>query len=668
MSTAEERAFLDAISVDYAWAVTGHLVRGGRIVGGTPKSREAARWIQERMIRDVGLPAEHVGLEEFPVVGYDIDEAVSGDSVGFTRLEISLEGLWEDVAAAQILKGRGTGPSGVAGAIVDVGNGRLEDFERVDVRGKIVLFTATDVLFYGAPVQQTARQRGAVGAIMHWPVAPDDALRLHTMAGILPLVSIRNVDAARIRMGLSHGPVHARLVVDNHWDGEPRRVGYNVVGMIPGTEHPDEFIYLAAHFDHWFTAAADDCAGVGSLLSIAKGFVEAGLRPRRTIVFVVFDAEELGGWGDSWYDWLIGSYSHIVETLTGPGLHSDRCGKLVAMLNMDVVGTRGAEVILECTPELTPFLLRAAEDSGLRRAVSMRVSGPPTSYDDWPFYQAGIPASQVAWWGPAYDPLYHTDRDTLETLDPENVRLNTAFHGLAVLRAAQSRVHPYDFRETVRCIDAVMAPLRAAIPPAELGGTLPALEGMRAAFEAAVSRLETSLRRDDVDVNSLNRSMREAIRALNPHLFVWDFLAPLPGWGSVPRSSNPLNDLEALRRAIDVLRRGDGATALDAMRRVATMQWGQFMDGEGYRRLLAYVAAEDTRHMLWGLGFVPPLTDVHGEFESVREKVAVGAREFAPEAFALEEKMRRIPLRLLPFVSELTHQLSVAAHRLEAVS
>jgi len=634
--TRAEREFAQAVSVDYAWRVAERLTRGGRIVGGTERARRTALWIRDEMVRSAGMDEGHVALEEFPLVGYEIDEAASGPSVGRTSLEISTGSAWKAVPAAQILKGGGTGPEGVTAEIVDVGTGRLKDFAAADVRGKILLFTATEPLFYGAPVQSMASRRGAVGAIMHWPIASEDALRLHTMAGTLPLVSISNRHAARIRRLLAHGPVVARLLVDNRWDGEPKHTGYNVLGYVPGSEHPDEFVYLAAHFDHWFGGAADNNAGVGSLLAIAQGLIASGLRPARTLVFASFDAEELGGWADSWYDWLIGSYSHIVRTLDGRRLHPDLPGKIVAMVNMDVVGTRGADVLVETSPDLSRFMRKCAVDSGLSRAVPTRVVTPNTSYDDWPFYMVGVPATQTAWWGPAYDPLYHSTEDTMERIDPANVRLNCLFHGIAMIRAAQSRIHPYDLRGNVAVVSRSLGSSRAeASHGLRLGGLSRSLR----VYGVEVERLRRSARRNTTDEDRLNRVLREAAKRLNPRLFVWDFSAPLPGWGGVFVLQNPLNDLGRIREAIDHLRRGRPEDARKALVRVSTMQWGQSVDSATYKEMLRYIYCVRRDHILWGK-LRPPLVSVHAEFTSLGEKIRRKGTDFSREILSLEAKAR----------------------------
>lgn len=610
------------------------------------------------------MDPRNVVLEEFPVVSYDLHEETAGPSVGDTSLSISTNGVWTPIPCAQVLKGDGTGAAGVAGEIVDVGLGTREDFRSAGggtVRGKIVLFSASELLFYGGPVQQMASDRGAVGAIAHWPVAPDDALRLHVTAPFLPMVNITNHDAAKIRALLAKGPVKAKLVIDNRWDGEPKHRGVNVLGSIPGSEFPDEYVYLCAHFDHWFTSAADNNAGVGSLLSIAKAIIDSGFVPRRTLVFASFDAEETGGWADTWYDWLLGAYSHVVRTLDGRVLNPDRRGKIVAMVNMDVVGTKGAEVALETTPDITRFIRRTAEDAGLLAAVPTRIFWPPTSYDDWPFFQAGVPVSQIAWWGPVYERLYHTTRDTMETLDRRSIHLNSAFNGLAVIRLAQSAVHPYDLEENLVALNEGLQILHSRDPEARERVDASSLEAAIRAYADQVVRLLGSRERDPAEVAARNRAMRRAAGLLNPRMFVWDFAVPLPGWAGVSVFMNPSNDLRAIKAAINALWQGEAAKAQEVLASVATMQWGRFTDYEAYRKLVAYIHGGPPAHLLWAEGFLPPLSDVHQEYDDLTAKGDRASEGYARVIESLQAKVDELYRQLRRISEDLARVVSAAA-------
>ena len=99
---------------------------------------------------------------------------------------------------------------------------------------------------------------------------------------------------------------------------------HNTFGTIRGSTHPDELVIIGGHRDAWGPGAADNVSGVVTILEAARAWGAAltqGSRPRRTIVFATWDAEE---WG------LVGSteWTELMrDTLTA---------KAVAYLNVDV--------------------------------------------------------------------------------------------------------------------------------------------------------------------------------------------------------------------------------------------------------------------------------------------------------------------------------------------
>ncbi|MEW5748637.1 MAG: M28 family peptidase [Candidatus Thermoplasmatota archaeon] len=639
--TAEETAFMDSLDNEYAMAVTEYLVGGGRVVAGTEKALRTAEWIKGQMVTECGLDPAMVYLESFPLVGWDIDELTAGYSVGRTLLEIDIGGVWVEIPAAQCSKGDGTGPDGVTTAVVDVGDGKLNDFEKLapgELEGKVVLFTRTDLMFYCTPVLFMAAERGAVGAICHFPKTPDSELKIDISDEALPLVYITDDDAAAIRGMLEVGPVTCHYVVDNQYQELPLSTGHNVIGMIRGSELPEEYVYVGAHFDHWFTSAADDNAGIGSMLSMIKAFKDSGLQPRRTMVFAAFDSEELGGWQDTWYDWCMGSYSHIVETLDGQVLNGDRPGKIVAMFNMDVIGTEGAIVYVESTPDLTKFVKKAAFDSGLIATAPMTyVYWPPSSYDDWPFYMAGVPCTETAWWGEEYDKLYHTTGDTMVSLNEAYVRVNTVFNGLMAMRMAQASVLPYDLPENAEVVQTGLESLFAVDPEARTMSDLSLLQGGLDAYVSEIDRLSRLADRGTVDPDLLNRKMMESALELNAAMFDWDLTAWIPGWTGIFVLNNPATDLYNMKGAISALRASDGETALDLLTDVTTMKWGRFVDYEAYLGVMDYIYYVPEDHLLWGGGFLPPHSDVHQEYFSIADKVGSGSMDFSAEITSLEQ-------------------------------
>jgi N-acetylated-alpha-linked acidic dipeptidase len=97
------------------------------------------------------------------------------------------------------------------------------------------------------------------------------------------------------------GPVRVHLQVDNDEHIGTMR---NVIGRIRGAEQPERWVVIGNHRDAWIYGAYDPSSGTAALLEVARAFgaaLEAGHRPKRTVVFANWDAEEqlLGG-STSW--------------------------------------------------------------------------------------------------------------------------------------------------------------------------------------------------------------------------------------------------------------------------------------------------------------------------------------------------------------------------------
>src|SRR5215218_7533360 len=112
----------------------------------------------------------------------------------------------------------------------------------------------------------------------------------------------------------------------------------NVVGVLPGTDLKDEYLFITAHYDHLgkrgdsviYYGADDDGSGTVGVIEIGGAFAKAkgaGNGPRRTVVFMTVSGEEKGLWGSDYYS-------------SNPIFPLD---KTTADLNIDMIGRSDAE-------------------------------------------------------------------------------------------------------------------------------------------------------------------------------------------------------------------------------------------------------------------------------------------------------------------------------------
>lgn len=185
-------------------------------------------------------------------------------------------------------------------------------------------------------------------------------------------------------------PAHAVLEVGQPL-AEDRVSARNVVAFLPGSDPrlADEWVVVGAHFDHLgrfdgpgdtvYNGADDNASGTSAMLAVARRLAQ-GPRPRRSVVFVGFSAEEKG---------LLGSRSLV----RGP-LGNEH---VVFMLNMDMLGRNGTDkVSVEgdgYARGLDGLIAAANADLGLELELAGKmVSG---NSDHYPFFAAGIPVMNL---------------------------------------------------------------------------------------------------------------------------------------------------------------------------------------------------------------------------------------------------------------------------------
>jgi len=207
--------------------------------------------------------------------------------------------------------------------VVDVGDGSDADFKKAgDITGKIVLVHTTvlkrwDDLFaeYAkAPPVIDLAVKGKAKAIAFMATREHDILYRHTNATAgeidrLPMVIVAREDGERIARLLASGNlVWADLSIPNQIGGPIK--SSNVVAEIRGSEKPDEFVILGAHLDSWElgTGALDNGCNAALVVDALRAIKAAGVKPRRTIRFILFSGEEQGLIGSRLY-----AYNHRAE-------------------------------------------------------------------------------------------------------------------------------------------------------------------------------------------------------------------------------------------------------------------------------------------------------------------------------------------------------------------
>ncbi len=137
----------------------------------------------------------------------------------------------------------------------------------------------------------------------------------------LPSVTLLRKQFDEIAGWLKDGKtVTLEFDIRNYFKKGPIKL-YNVIADIPGTEMPDEYVIVGGHIDSWdgATGATDNGTGVATTLEAARILMKAGVKPKRTIRFMLWSGEEQG---------LLGSAAYVKA-------HKDLMPKISAVLVHD---------------------------------------------------------------------------------------------------------------------------------------------------------------------------------------------------------------------------------------------------------------------------------------------------------------------------------------------
>jgi carboxypeptidase Q len=207
--------------------------------------------------------------------------------------------------------------------VVDVGDGTEADFKKAgDISGKVVLVHTVvlktwDDLFaeYAkAPPVVDLAVKAKARAVAFMATRQHDILYRHTNATAgeidrLPMVLVAREDGERMARLLAAGNlVWADLSIPNVIGGPIK--ASNVIAEIRGSEKPDEFVILGAHLDSWElgTGALDNGCNAALVVDALRAIKASGVKPRRTIRFILFSGEEQGLIGSRLY-----AYNHRAE-------------------------------------------------------------------------------------------------------------------------------------------------------------------------------------------------------------------------------------------------------------------------------------------------------------------------------------------------------------------
>ena len=386
----------------------------GARVTGTPSAQKASDWGLAKM-KAIGL--QNVRAEKWSMwKGWTRGKA-EAELLAPTRHPLTIDAMgW-------------TGSTPTSGVEAEVVTANLFDLDEeirsvAKFRGKIVLMSPKgspkkgfDLIFaqFG-DFLRAAHQAGAYAVIGGQGGFKAEGMHL-THTGILgfaadfaiPVVDMTREDEGQLERYLDAGKtVRVRMNVQNTFSNGPVDSA-NVVGEIPGREHPEEIFVVGAHLDSWDLSegTTDNGTGSSSVLAAADAIVKSSSRPRRTIRFVLFTGEEQG---------LLGSLAYIKQH---EGEMKNHLGDVVLDSGQGPIKEFQLGGRSDLLPAFEPFL-RAL--SNLREIqVSDRIE---VGTDTLPFTIAGLPGINLDQDSPDYKYTNHSAADALEAVKPDALAQN----------------------------------------------------------------------------------------------------------------------------------------------------------------------------------------------------------------------------------------------------
>jgi len=279
-----------------------------------------------------------------------------------------------------------------------------------------------------------AASKGAVAMIMR-SVGTDNnrightgSMRYKDGVAKIPAAALSNPDADILVNQLKRGkPVTFHLNLTSEMGEHIPVTTQNVIGEITGSESPEDFVVLAAHLDSWDvgTGAVDDGIGVGITLATAHHLMSLPQRPKRSVRVILFAAEEVG---------LVGVDQYLEANL-------DKIDRHVIGAEWDF----GVGRIYEMVPGVGPMALNAIRELASYMAplgVSLSPKNDAKGQSDLSrLGKAGMPAVNLSPDGSKYFDYHHTENDTLDKVNAEDMKQNTAVFTLFAYFAAQSGVN-----------------------------------------------------------------------------------------------------------------------------------------------------------------------------------------------------------------------------------
>ena len=625
----------DYFSLEETLAYIQSLFDLGEKAAGTKEELEATNLI-EKEFRKLGL--ENIHREPFTAVSRNYKDC---------QLKI-LEPSVETVPCVNGGTSVSTPPQGVRADLIDAGFGTVKDYERlkkrgVDTKGKIALIERSDRLTSWPDIPcRLAKDLGVEAVIYTTFFSEHRAFRKDAFPfAPIPVVSVpyKVAQSLRAKMREQNVKVELKNIVETDEDG----VSYNVIGELVGSKYPEEIIMLTTHHDTWFGGANDNASAVAIILEIAK-IISENFKPKRTIKFISFGAEESGS--KNFFEWSVGSFEYVKK-------HSEEMKNIVANINLDVPAF-GDTVILRATPEMTSFVKELVKDLDLETIFKV-TKMTTTATDHWSFVMCGVPSVNFGSDIPAYEKIYHTNYDTPANVSHYLLEYSSKVILSIVCRLDSTNVLPYDFLPTAKKLENDLFSRR--VKTRGVSDLSRLLKKTRKLKVLTQEFNELKSRKVEKDAKSINRSQLEICSLLNKHMI---------GTGREINKdaawviAECLDMLVNIKTAVEALRNNDLEKAIRSLGSLRTMSWGLNVNLKVYNQTLDLMTKHSRYPGIYSNVMAEMLSllkkerskkiDVSKELSSIEKKFNDKLEEVNVKLSVLEENVEKSSQKLMRII------------------
>ncbi|WP_199173565.1 M28 family peptidase [Sporosarcina sp. P3] len=542
--------------------------------------------------------------------------------------------------------------------IVYAGKGTAKDLEGLDIEGKLVLvdINQREEWWINYPTYQ-AHVKGAAAVIAvqeaGYAEVDPDALNSQDICGPddAPAFSMSQTDAIELKKALEASENDKFTVkFDAKSTVKMDQEAYNYYGKIVGKD-PDSYILLSGHYDSYFAGFQDDNAAIGLLLGIAKGMIDSGYQPEKTLIFNAIAAEE---WGKSntRYDWSTGAYNQIFT------VHPEWVGKTFANMNFELPAyEHTTQDEIRSTYELNNYLTEFAKEvpplSDVYKDGISVVSPLRTWSDDFSFSIAGVPALRNDFQDSEFmHSHYHSQFDSEDAFNAEALKFHLNLYGLLTMHYDQTAIVPLDFTTRLQAMKDLIdtdafkqASVASNNLTKEIEKAMSSAEEVNTKVADINKEYAEALKKEDTDAA---KKLYEESRELNSDLlaaykYAEDQFVRLT-WEDEPifPHEHAQNNVKNLTASIEALTTGDIATPLDEYLYAIDNNWYAYdFDQEVFNYFTDYVIKAPKEQLMWGAGRIVDHEDLFDTIKSLQAKKEQTKPDLSEEISTLTDALDR---------------------------